>query len=106
MFIVKFDLMKAFDTLNLDSLIHRLEAKGFPHVFIRWVKVCIYSVFFFIMLNGEICGYFHSKNSLRQGCPLSPLLFMIAMDSLCLLDQEINHHRYVPYYAGTFYISH
>jgi hypothetical protein len=38
-----------------------------------------------ILINGEPSSFFRSGRGLRQGCPLSPLLFILAMEALSLL---------------------
>ena len=55
---------------------------------------------FSIQVNGELAGYFNSKTGLRQGCSLSPYLFVISMQVLSkLLDiaaarRQIGYHPY------------
>lgn len=58
---------------------------GFPHNFITWIMACITSPTFSVLINGSASHFFHSERGLRQGCPLSPLLFFIVMDGLSRL---------------------
>ncbi|XP_020688855.2 uncharacterized protein LOC110104200 [Dendrobium catenatum] len=89
-FCAKLDIKKAFDSVSRTFLINRLRQKGFPEVFIKWIHGCIGEVHFSVCLNGVLEGFFPSKSGLRQGCPLSPLLFCIVMDALssCLDANE------------------
>ncbi|XP_020702444.1 uncharacterized protein LOC110114037 [Dendrobium catenatum] len=78
----KFDITKAFDMVSRDFLYKILEDKGFPSLFISWIKACTSNVHFSICINGVLEGYFNSTSGIRQGCPLSPYLFSVIMDGL------------------------
>lgn len=79
---LKIDISKAFDNLNWDFLFKVLNTLELPTIFIDWIKECVTSTSFSVAINGELHGFFPGKKGLRQGDPISSLLFVIAMDVL------------------------
>ncbi|PKU61333.1 putative mitochondrial protein [Dendrobium catenatum] len=103
----KFDITKAFDMVSREFLYKRLEDKGFPSLFISWIKACTSNVHFSICINGVLEGYFNSTSGIRQGCPLSPYLFCIIMDGLSsLFDLATSNNSLQGIKAGNCEVSH
>jgi hypothetical protein len=67
---------------------------GFSVTSISWIMSCVTSASFAVMINGETSAFFNSERGLRQGFPLSPLLFILIMESLSILlkhGQEVGN---------------
>jgi len=75
--IVKLDLANAFDKVRLNFLFAVMFKLGFhPHL-ISWIRACISGPWITPLVNGRTTNFFHASRGLRQGCPLSPLLYVI-----------------------------
>ncbi|CAN0858140.1 LINE-1 reverse transcriptase homolog [Linum grandiflorum] len=59
-----------------------LRKLGFHRSFITWVQACITTVSYSVNFNGRRVGFFKPTRGLRQGDPLSPLLFAIVSERL------------------------
>jgi len=51
---------------------------------------CITFVSFFVLINGSASPFFHAGRGLRQGCPLSPLLFLLVAEGLSRALKDAN----------------
>eukprot|EP00253_Pinus_taeda_P024113 PITA_24113 len=83
--ILKIDLSKAYDRINWLYLRLLLTHLGFNFSFISWIMGCISNVSFAVLINGAATPFFKSQRGLRQGCPLSPLLFLLVAEGLSRL---------------------
>ena len=80
--VMKIDISKSFDSVQWSFVLKSLAALGVPDKFIHWIKLCITTPSFSVQVNGELAGYFQSSRGLRQGCSLSPYLFVLCMNVL------------------------
>jgi len=80
--VLKIDLSKAYDKVSWLFLRLLLTHLGFHINVIRWIMSCITTVSFSVLINGSATPFFHSERGIRQGCPLSPLLFLLVAEGL------------------------
>eukprot|EP00253_Pinus_taeda_P029159 PITA_29159 len=106
--ILKVDLSKAFDRTNWLYLRLLLTHLGFPFNFIKWMMSCITDVSYSVLLNGEATTFFAAERGVRQGCPLSPLLFLLIMEGLSrvLISARDRHLLTGIKIADDFYLTH
>jgi hypothetical protein len=88
--ILKLDFEKAFDKVEHEVIIQVMKHMGFPIRWITWIKNIMGSGTSVVILNGVPGKVFHCKRDVRQGDPLSPLLFVLAAELLQLI---VNHAK-------------
>ncbi|XP_074314185.1 secreted RxLR effector protein 78-like [Silene latifolia] len=81
----KIDLQKAYDSVEWSFLFQMLQELNFPSSFTNLIKECVTTATYTLNLNGDSFGWFKGQKGLRQGDPLSPLLFTICMEYLTRL---------------------
>ena len=79
---------KAFDSLEWDYLYKCLEAFNFGEDFIRWVKTFYKNIESCTLNNGVFSEYFKLERGVRQGDPLSPYLFVLAIETLAIAIRQ------------------
>ncbi|XP_026399680.1 uncharacterized protein LOC113295564 [Papaver somniferum] len=87
-FALKVDMSKAYDRIPwsfLDYMLHQIGIHDQTH---NLIMNCVTSSSFSILLHGAPYGNFASGRGLRQGCPLSPSLFIISSQGLSLVMEK------------------
>ncbi|PKU66269.1 integrator complex subunit 11 [Dendrobium catenatum] len=74
---IKIDMEQAYDSMCWSTLEGVLRSSGFPEKFIRLILECIVEPRFSIIINGNLSNWIEGKSGFRQGCPLSPFLFIL-----------------------------
>ena len=82
------DFEKAFDTLEWSFISKTLEAFNFRNKFKKWFNVFYSNVQSSVINGGFMTNYFEITRGVRQGCPLSPSLFILAVELLALKIRE------------------
>jgi hypothetical protein len=105
--ICKMDLEKAYDYVNWDFLLYMLRRCGFGRLWCSWMAHCVSSVRFSILVNGSPNGFFGSSRGLRQGDPLSPLLFVFVVEALSqMISAAVQGGLLEGFKVGNTSISH
>ena len=84
------DQEKAFDRVNHEFLFKTLKAFGFGKFFIGWIKTLYANASSRIKINGFFTERIPLKSGVRQGCPLSALLYAMVIEILAL---QLKHNQ-------------
>ena len=91
--IISLDQMKAFDRISHIFLFNCLKVYGFHDSFIKWIRLLYTDIKSSCLVNGFISESFPVTRSVRQGCSLSPLLYVLCIEALAVsvkLDPHIS----------------
>ena len=78
--LLSIDYSKAFDTLSTDAIIKALQLYGFGDYFIDWIKTILANRTCCVRNGGYISQEFKMERGVRQGCPVSPILFILTSE--------------------------
>jgi hypothetical protein len=91
--LLKVDIAKAFDSVAWPYLLQVLEHVGFPQRWRNWISILLSTASTKVMLNGRPGRRIAHARGPRQGDPLSPMLFVIAMEPLNALIRKAGRSR-------------
>ena len=82
--ILSLDQEKAFDRVDWGFMCATLRKMGFGVSFLRWVQLFYTNVQSAVNVNGYLSPFFSLSRGVRQGCPLSPLLYVLVAEVLAV----------------------
>jgi hypothetical protein len=82
------DFEKAFDSLSWSFLNKTLSFFNFGENFISWIKTIYKNITACVTNNGYSTEFFQIKRGIRQGCPISALLFILTAEIMSLNMKE------------------
>ncbi|WJX67429.1 hypothetical protein P8452_51895 [Trifolium repens] len=99
--IFKVDFEKVYDSVDLGFLEYMLRRFGFGDKWCAWMKVCVCAGNMSVLVNGCATEEISIKRGLKQGDPLSPLLFLIVAEGLgSLMRMAVDRGRFQPFKVG------
>ena len=76
------DFEKAFDTVEWAFVQNTFQFYNFGPALIKWIKICYRNTESCVLNNGWSSNFFRLERGVRQGCPLSPYLFILCVETL------------------------
>ncbi|KAM0874368.1 hypothetical protein ACQ4PT_037473 [Festuca glaucescens] len=83
--LLKLDIARAFDTVSWPFIVELLQHLGFGHIWINLVCLLLSTASTRILINSLPADEIYHHRGVRQGDPLSPMLFVLVMEIFHLL---------------------
>ena len=80
--IISLDNEKAFDRVEINCVYEVLKKFNFHTDFLQWIQILYKNITSQVIVNEKMTSAIHIQRSVRQGCPLPMLLFVIPLEPL------------------------
>lgn len=57
-----YSIRKAYDSVSWEAVLMCLEAMGFPSIFLNWIRECVTSTSFLVLINGSPSNFFKGRS--------------------------------------------
>jgi len=105
-FVLSVDLNKAFDRVEHSFIEQTLKKYGFGDKIRKWIKVIYDNARSCVKINGVLTDSFALERSVRQGCPLSTMLYSIIAEPLASLIKRDESIRVIQMPYGGVSVIH
>ena len=99
------DFKKAFDSVDWNFLANVLEAFNFGPQIRKWIKTFYTNISSCVINNGHASEFFNLQRGVRQGCPLSGILFVLCAEILAQAIRNNNNIKGIQIYNKEYKIS-
>ena len=90
------DIEKAFDSVNHDFLLQVLKHFNFGDQFISWIKTIYSCRKSYVINNGFLTDPIDIAKGIFQGCPVSPYLFLLIIETLAISVRQNKDIKGIP----------
>ena len=93
------DMFHAFDCISKEFMLKTFRKFGFGPVFVSWIELLMKNTRSCINYAGWLSSYFPVESGIRQGCPFSPLAFVLALELLAIKIRQSPNVKGLPFYS-------
>ena len=96
-------MKKAYDKVCWEFLFENLKTRGFCETRCAWIRQVVTGGTVCVKLNNQLGPYFVSHKGVRQGDPLSPILFNFAADYLTRMVRQAQRNGMITGLADNIF---
>ena len=104
--VICLDFEKAFDSVNWYFMLSALQKFNFGDIFIKWIKILYNKPSIRCKNNGWISESFRAERGIRQGCPVSALLFLLVAEIMAIQIRNESEIKGFKISGETFKLTH